>query len=701
MNDHLKIFICLLLTFIVPGDLFADMLVTNSGRELKGTISKIDEDMITFSVDNEEKVFNRNDILRVELTGESHPEDSIPLESLDDPFLKEVIAKEVPPEKYPNDSQVKLYSEFKCVYTKDGNVVFSKRLITKILKERGKDAGIVTLAYKKGLQEAKVEYGRTINGQTVYNYDPSSLMESAMFYRYPDYDKVKRIKFPLPNIVIGSVLDYSYTVTQNEISTFEPVYKEIYFSSDSPVLKKRLIIMFPKGDDKLKASLRYMGEEGSDYTFIKEDRGEYTAYIYEKDNIEPVEDESFMPTDEMIMPRVTFSISPDFCSITKEYREKLIERVVLSDAIKEKVAELTKEVKSAEDKIFNIYDYLTKEIRLIPVTPLHFSYLPGKSDYIYERKAGSYIDKVFLLYTFLMAANIDCELSIVKKMTGGPVVKENPALKQFSYPVVIVPLEDQVLYISSLQKSLMITDIDGSIQAGQGLIVSKEGGEIVDIPLVNAEKEKVFKFFNVDLLEDGSISVKELKRVSGNGQGMLRSYQYIPEKRLKRHLEESAHNIHPNAELTGYSFENLDDLKKLPSMELSYIIKDYMIKAGGKLLAFQMPSLSYSAYSVGKKEREYPLNFGTLISRKNKYILKVPENYKIYYIPDKYSYKSENFIYEASYEVKGNEILFNDSYMRLSAFSDKEAYFELKECLETRAELSKEWIVLEASVDAL
>ncbi len=38
---------------------------------------------------------------------------------------------------------------------------------------------------------------------------------------------------------------------------------------------------------------------------------------------------------------------------------------------------------------------------------------------------------------------------------------------------------------------------------------------------------------------------------------------------------------------------------------------------------------------------------------------------------------------------------FKDIYKRNSAYADKEAYPELKECLETRAEISNEWIVIE------
>jgi hypothetical protein len=696
MRNYLKTLIYFIVFFVVAADLRADMLITNSGRELKGTILKIDDNTVTVSADNEETVFKKDDILSIKFTKDTAFQSAISLTSLNDDLLNNVIPKKVSPESYPNAGYIKLYSEIRLKYTKDGEFTSSYRDITQVLKDRGKDAGVVSMSYKKDVQTAKVIHGRTINDDgKVYDYDQSSLRESSMFFRYPDYDKVNSIKFPLSNVVVGSVLDYAYSITQHEIDAFEPVYKNIYFSSYEPVLKKKLVIMVPKGSEKIKVSLRLMGVEGEDYTFKEEDAGDYTVYTYEKDNIKSVEEESYMPSDHMIMPRVVLSLSPGFDEITKEYSEKLKEVLDISDDIKDKVTGLTNGADSIEDKVFNIYDYIVKEINLLHVGIGHYSYIPNRSDYTYSKKAGNSLDKTFLLYAFLKAADIDCEFALVKRRNKGDILDENPCIKQFDYPVVIVPLDTNTLYISGLDKYLMITDIDGSIQGGKGLVVSKTGGKVIDIPLNHPDKENTFRSFEINLFEDGAINVKERKTIRGNSQASLRMFHYIPEKRLNKYLLESAYRIHPNANLIDYKFENLNDLKKIPEMEMSYSIKDYMISAGGKLLAFKMPSLSYSAYGVGKKERIYPLSFGELTSNNNEYVLRLPDNYKIYYLPEKYSYKSDNFVYEASFEVHDDKILFKDSYRRLSAFAPMEAYFELKECLETRAKLAKEWIVIE------
>ncbi|MFC1855459.1 hypothetical protein ACFL2A_02800, partial [Thermodesulfobacteriota bacterium] len=132
-----------------------------------------------------------------------------------------------------------------------------------------------------------------------------------------------------------------------------------------------------------------------------------------------------------------------------------------------------------------------------------------------------------------------------------------------------------------------------------------------------------------------------------------------------------------------------------PEFNIEYNIKDYMISAGGKLFAFQLPSLSYSAYGVGKDEREFPLYFGSLISNDDEYIITLPDNYKIYYMPDKFSHKSEIFDFEASYTQKDNKIIFKSSFKRLKISAEKEAYFDMKKCFEKRADLTKEWIVIE------
>jgi hypothetical protein len=669
------------------------MLVTNSGQEFKGSVLNIDYDTVTFSVDNEEKVFEKEQLLRIEFTKDSILESTITLSNLNDPVLNAAISSKVLPENYPNAGYIKLYREKEFTYTNQGEFISSYRNIIQVLQERGKSAGVISLAYKKDIQSAQIDHGRTISSNVVYNYDSSSMRESSMYYRYPDYDKMKIIRFPLSNIVIGSVLDSKYSVTQHKIDKLEPVYKETYFSSYEPVLKQRLIIKFPK-DSKIDISLRYMGEEGIDYTFEKKEEDEYIVYIYEKKNIKAIVKESYMPSDDMIMPRITLSISPGFDEIAERYTRELNKKLVFSNKIKDKVSELTRDLDNKIEKIFNIYNYIVKEINLIYISPINYSYLPKESDYIFKKKAGSYIDKAFLFYTFLKAADINCKFVLVKERDEGELINENPCIKQFNYPLVKIPLDISTLYVSTLNKDLKITDIDESIQGGYGLIVSEEGGKIIKIPLKFPERENISSSFIVELFKDGDIKVKEKKSTTGNNQSSLRMFQYIPDKELKQHMLQRVQSIHPNAELIDYKFENLSNLRNNPKMEINYSIKDYMISAGGELLAFQLPSFSYSAYGVGKKERNYPLSFGNPVSTEKKYILKLPDNYKIYHLPKNYSYKSDNFIYTASYKTEENNIIFSDSYQRTETFMPKEAYFELKKCLNTKAELAKEWIVI-------
>ncbi len=712
----LKVFSLFFLFLCIASVSKADLLITNSGRELKGEVKSIDSESVTIIVNNEEKVLKKGDILRIDFTKDISADSAVPLSALNDTLLSDAVSKKVAPADYPNAGYIKLYSERQFTYTKEGAFIATYREIRQILQERGKNTGIVTFAYKKGVQTAKVDYGRTVNDELVFkpenaknsiykrmvtDYDQSSYRESSYFYRYPDYDKMMRIKFPLPNIVVGSVIDYQFTVEQRIIDTFEPVFKEVYFSSNEPVLKQRLIIRRPKDSGDLKISSRLMGQAGSDFTYTEKEDGEYTVITYEKENIKPVEDESYMPSDEMIMPRVIVSLSPNLKDIAKAYSRRLERLLFINDEIRGKLYEILIGADGREDKVFRIYDYISKEISEIPISPEYFSYLPKKSDYIFSKKSGSSIDKVFMLYAFLQAADIACDFALVRDRNAGGIFMENQSIRQFGYPVIIVPLDITTLYITALDRNLTIRDIDSYLQGGEYIIVSGDtSGEVRKLPLRSPERESISDSYEIELFEDGGIMVLEKRTAAGNKQGSLRRYQYMPKKNLRQAMVKRTHRIHPNAELKDYKFKNLSDLSKAPEMEIKYSIDDYMISAGDRLFAFQLPSLSYSAYGVAKSTRKFPVSFGLPIMTKKSYTIKLPKNYKIYYMPDKFSYKSDNFTYEAAYEANGDTIVFKDSYKRADTFMPKEAYYELKKCLETRADVAKGWIVIEREPNA-
>lgn len=691
-----KLLISFIAIIALTGNAKADLLVTNSGQELKGDVRNITNKSVTITIDGVDNQIGKDDILRLELSNGSNADKVSNLSELSDEALNSALANKVSPADYPNAGYISLLSETRLTYTKEGAFEESYRNIVQILKERGRDAGIVSLSYKTGVQTARVDHGRTINDDKVYVFDQTSLRESSVYYRYPDYNLIKSIRFPLSNIVVGSVLDHSFTITQSTMNAFEPVFISEFFAGSEPVKKQRLVIKCPKDNaDKLKISTKLMGEEGKDYTFSESQDGDYIVKVYEKSDIEAIENESYMPSFDIIMPKVTVSISPDFDDITRNYKRKLDSNLVINSDITEKVAELTKGIDDRESKILKIYEYITTEINLINVPMESSRYIPQKSNYILEKKSANSLDKTFLFYTFLKAAQINCEFVLGRVRDQGEPLSENPSISQFTYPLVIVPLDMTTLYLTVNDKNLKITDIESPIQGGYGLVVSQENGKIIKIPLKSADKENTSIKYQIVLFEDGSITIKENKEASGNSQGSFRMMQYMPEKNLRQYMIERIHEIHPNAELISYKFENLKDLTKNPSMEIIYSIKDYMISAGGKLFAFQLPSLSYSAYGVGKDERKYPLSFGTLVSNNSEYILKLPTNYKMYYLPGEYSYKSGNFIYDASYKADGKKIVFQDSYQRLASDMPKNAYFDLKKCLETKAELAKEWIVIE------
>ncbi|HYC84789.1 MAG TPA: DUF3857 domain-containing protein, partial [Chryseosolibacter sp.] len=119
---------------------------------------------------------------------------------------------------------------------------FERHVRIKILKSEGVDwANASVLLYHEGADEEKLTNLKAVT----YNLENGKIVESKMEKTAIFRDKFNRyfnrVKFTLPNVKVGSVLEYSYTIMSDFVTNFP----DLKFQYDIPVRHSEFWAIIP------------------------------------------------------------------------------------------------------------------------------------------------------------------------------------------------------------------------------------------------------------------------------------------------------------------------------------------------------------------------------------------------------------------------------------------------------------------------
>ncbi|MEA3364998.1 MAG: hypothetical protein U9Q79_05100, partial [Candidatus Hydrogenedentes bacterium] len=123
-------------------------------------------------------------------------------------------------------------------------------------------------------------------------------------------------------------------------------------------------------------------------------------------------------------------------------------------------------------------------------------------------------------------------------------------------------------------------------------------------------------------------------------------------------------------------------------------IPEYAVTAGEDLMMFTLPGVSYSAHQVGRPAREFGLFWDRVAMETTEGTIALPEGYEVYSLPTDEDFDSNVASYEASLSAKHGTVMFQDAYRLKVAEAPASAYPDYKQCLETRAGLARQRIIL-------
>ncbi len=283
-------------------------------------------------------------------------------EGIDDEVIQ--LIRNVPSaELYPDAGIINILDEAVVEVFEDGGCRETLHMVFKILDERGKEDGDIEIGYNSRTETVLIVYARTITPEgKIIPLNENAIKVVTPFSTYPSYSDYKELTFSMPGVTVGSIIDYKVVKEKKKPEIEGKFSDRFFFQGYDPTHVCRYKVIVPENTDLKYRVLNPLYGIQQSPKAIRD--GNKKVYLWEYRNIPQIIKEKAMPP----MGEVAFCILVTTVNSWEEFsqwwRKRIEEKTEPNEAIKEKVAELTKDLSTPKDKTEAIFNYVKMEIRL-------------------------------------------------------------------------------------------------------------------------------------------------------------------------------------------------------------------------------------------------------------------------------------------------------------------------------------------------
>jgi hypothetical protein len=425
------------------------------------------------------------------------------------------------PQHDPDADAVTLYSDVNVVVTPNGKIRRTQRIVYRILRNQGARRAVVRLDFDAQSHITRM-HGWSVPAEgKPYEVSERDSVESALIGVLHGElmgdlrSKVLRI----PAAVPGSTIGYE---VEEELQPYA-LQDDWTFQDTIPVREARYSLELPPGWSYKATWINHPEEPAT--------RATATHWQWQVQDVQGIKPEFQMPPLAALEGRLAVSLVPpagtgesfqSWRALGAWYRGLTLDRRVASADIKSKVAELTGSQTTTLAKMQALAGFVQSDIRYVAIELGIGGLQPHSAPNVFAHRYGDCKDKVTLLSTMLKEIGVESHYLIVNT-TRGAVSDSTPVGLRFNHVILAIQLPQDTqdptlpatLTDAKLGRLLLFDPTDtytplgqlaGALQGGYGLLVTPDGGELIQIPVLPPGTSSIQRTAHLQLDENGHLS---------------------------------------------------------------------------------------------------------------------------------------------------------------------------------------------------
>lgn len=615
-------------------------------------------------------------------------------------------------QKFPNYGQVSIdeLNMKKCTFDEDANAVVlldeavseyndnynlitSRHIRIKILKDKGLGKADITIPYyrKDDIEIVHNIEAMVINGQIDGSVQKKEL-EKKSIYRKNISENYGTVTFALPDVRVGSIIEYTYVSTLKHYGYL----RDWYFQDDLPVVRSKYRLEILPGYE-----FAYQVYKSDHLNIDVKSDAQNGRITFEMNNVPGLEEEPYMDSRQDYIQRVAFQLSGKYGGGTKkkymttwdELNRELLGRSDFGAQLNKEVpgtSDFISKVKASPasfDRMKQVFDYVRNSTMW---DGYHSIVSSDGVKSVWNKKKGNSGELNLLLINLLRAADLQAYPVLISERSNGKVDTKYPFVDQFNSVYAAVLIDGKYHYLNAADALTPPHIIPQAILNTTACIVNKKNGGLVEIN-------------DQSLQYSDNVTIIAKVTADGNleGEGLMQSSDYARISRLKSYKKDSAHYVSEHFKKAANKIENF----KMMNLEMDSLSLQHNFNFATSLVNSGdyrfIPMTLFSGFESNpfvSNKRFSDINFGFKRFISSTTYIQIPPDFTVDVLPKSTRLTNPDntvdFVREIVMDQASRKLLIRIKMNFKKSFYSVEEYDTIKEFYKKMFELLNEQVVL-------
>jgi Domain of Unknown Function with PDB structure (DUF3857)/Transglutaminase-like superfamily len=569
---------------------------------------------------------------------------------------------------------VLLYSETNVTVISTDKIRTQVREAYKILRPGGRERGTVAV-YFNPQRKVKSLHGWCIPAQgkdyEIKDKDAVEVSPNIEGAELISDAKAKVLRIPASDP--GNIVGYEYEVEE------QPFFlQDIWtFQERDPVREAHYSLQLPAGWDYKASWLNHLE--------VKPTQSGSNSWQWTVSDVRGIRHEALMPPFEGVAGQMIVSFftstgpalnaNADWNAMGKWYFNLVGQRVAASPDIKQEVTTLTASKATSLQKMQAIAAFVQHDIRYVAIELGIGGLQPHSATDVFSHHYGDCKDKATLVRSMLSEIGIESYHVLINDERGS-VTRDMPAHNGFNHAITAIRLPDDVndpsliatmqhpklgriLFFDPTNDLIPFGQLPGYLQANYGLLVTPDGGELIELPQEPSTMNSIRRTAKLTLSPTGRLTgdVKEVRLGARASSERQRLRTVAKDTDRIKPIEELLASSLSSFRITRASLVNFQQTDQPFGFNYSFESENYAKNAGNLLLVRpRVIGEKSMGFLETKEPRKFPIELEEPTRDTDTFEITLPAGYTVDDVPPPVDADFNFASYHAKTVVNGNVV---------------------------------------------
>ncbi|MDB5147434.1 MAG: hypothetical protein JWQ57_1454 [Mucilaginibacter sp.] len=574
-------------------------------------------------------------------------------------------------------------------------MIFTYHAKIKILSKEGLNKGTIAIPIHNG--DNTFEEVQNISGTTYYKDDNGTVQQAELdpkkVYTVKDYKYGSTVKFALPALRPGCIIEYKYEV----VSPYWDLFHGWNFQDDIPKKYSQYEVHIP-GFWTFNASLRGSLKLTKNASEVEREcfssggsKADCSHITYAMKDIPAFVEEDYMTARKNFLSAIFFElvewtnpytsvkslVSKEWSDVDRQLKisDGFGSQIKRTSLLKERIAPVIAGKTDDLDKAKTIYNWVQKQLKWNDYIGIESNEGIKKA---LDTHTGSIADINLTLVTALSAAGLNAEPVLLSTREHGLVNTLYPVLTDFNYVIARLTIGDKTYLLDATDPLLSFGLLPLKCINDRGRVINLNKPSYW-VELTSQQKAATTRSFELTLLDNGKLKGTIVNYYKG--YDAFEKRKAIKKFNTTDEYVEDFDEKQPKLKVLNYEITNLDSLDN-PLREKFEVEIDAFDNLNHDKLSFN-PFLWEKRTTNPFKlaERDYPVDWAFASDKRLILVMHLPQQYVVETPPQvvAYSLPNKGGMFATTFETQDNTFTFSNITQLNKSVYDSAEYPYLKE----------------------